>query len=276
MATIVTLDGVTPQIGADVYLAPTATLIGDVHIGDRATVWFGAVLRGDAARIEIGVETSVQDNVVVHCAAQLPTIVGNRVTVGHSALLEGCVIEDGSLIGMGAVVLQHARVGAGSLIAAGAVVSERTEIPPGVLAAGVPAKVKKELSGSSQRWLDSAVDEYQAKRRLFLSRSVVTRYRRLRCDADCREPSRPWVLRRSPPPARGVVARSALGWAASRFNGWESGLDGSLRRAVQAVAGRAGGVLGCRRRRRSTGSPRPSACSTIAARRCTAGSQAAS
>jgi carbonic anhydrase/acetyltransferase-like protein (isoleucine patch superfamily) len=175
MATIITLDGVTPQIGADVYLAPTATLIGDVQIGDRATVWFGAVLRGDAARIEIGAETSIQDNVVVHCAAQLPTIVGDRVTVGHGAVLEGCVIEDGSLIGMGVVVLQHARVGAGSLVAAGAVVSERTEIPSGVLAAGVPARVKKELSGSSEQWLDSAADEYQAKRRLFLTRSVVTR-----------------------------------------------------------------------------------------------------
>lgn len=175
MATIITLDGITPQIGADVYLAPTAMLIGDVHIGDRASVWFGAVLRGDAARIEIGAETSVQDNVVVHCAAQLPTIVGDRVTVGHSAVLEGCVIEDRSLIGMGAVVLQHARVGTGSVIAAGAVVSERAEIPPGVLAAGVPAQVKKELSGSSQRWLETAVDDYQARRRLFLARSVVTR-----------------------------------------------------------------------------------------------------
>src|ERR1700761_8572043 len=143
MATIVTLDGVTPQIGTDVYLAPTATLIGDVHIGDRATVWFGAVLRGDAARIEIGSETSVQDNVVIHCATGLPTIVGARVTVGHSALLEGCVVQDDSLIGMGAVVLQHARVGSGTVIAAGAVVSERTEIPSGVLAAGVPATVKK-------------------------------------------------------------------------------------------------------------------------------------
>src|ERR1700729_2471069 len=173
MATIVTLDGTTPQIGADVYLAPTATLIGDVHIRDRATVWFGGVLRGDGARIEIGAETSVQDNVVIHCADQLPTIVGARVTVGHSALLEGCVIEDGSLIGMGAVVLQHARVATGSLIAAGAVVSERMEIPSGVLAAGVPAKVKKELSGSSQRWLELATDEYQARRRLFLSKSTV-------------------------------------------------------------------------------------------------------
>ena len=174
MATIVTLDGVAPRIGADVYLAPNATLIGDVHIGDRATVWFGAVLRGDSARIEIGAETSVQDNVVVHCAAGLPTIVGDRVTVGHGALLEGCVVQDGALIGMGAVVLQHARVGAGSLIAAGAVVSERTEIPPGVLAAGVPAKVKKELSGSSQRWLATAADEYQKRRRHYSTHSVVT------------------------------------------------------------------------------------------------------
>jgi carbonic anhydrase/acetyltransferase-like protein (isoleucine patch superfamily) len=146
-----------------------------VHIGDRATVWFGAVLRGDAARIEIGAETSVQDNVVIHCAHDRPTLVGRRVTVGHGALLEGCVVEDGSLIGMGAVVLQHARVGAGTLIAAGAVVSERTQIPTGVLAAGVPATVKKELSGSSQGWLDSAADEYQAKRLLYGSRSVVTR-----------------------------------------------------------------------------------------------------
>jgi carbonic anhydrase/acetyltransferase-like protein (isoleucine patch superfamily) len=173
MATIVTLDGVTPRIGADVYLAPTATLIGDVQIGDRANVWFGAVLRGDAARIEVGEETSIQDNVVIHCAHELPTIVGARVTVGHSALLEGCVVEDASLIGMGAVVLQYARVGTGSLIAAGAVVSERMQIPPGVLAAGVPATVKKELSGSSQRWLELAADEYQARRRLFLSSSTV-------------------------------------------------------------------------------------------------------
>ena len=174
MATIVTLDGVTPQIGTDVYLAPTATVIGDVHIGDRANVWFGAVLRGDAARIEIGAETSVQDNVVVHCADGLPTIVGDRVIVGHGALLEGCVIEDASLIGMGAVVLQHARIGGGSLIAAGAVVSERTEIPAGVLAAGVPAKIKRELSGSSHRWMETTVDEYQLRRRLFATRSVVT------------------------------------------------------------------------------------------------------
>lgn len=173
MPTIVTLDGVTPQVGADVYLAPTAVLIGDVQIGDRANVWFGAVLRGDAARIEIGAETSVQDNVVVHCATGLPTIVGDRVTIGHGAMLEGCVVEDTALIGMGATVLQHARVGCGAMVAAGAVVGERMEVPPGVLAAGVPARIKKELSGSSQRWIEISAEEYQSRRRHYLRTSVV-------------------------------------------------------------------------------------------------------
>jgi carbonic anhydrase/acetyltransferase-like protein (isoleucine patch superfamily) len=173
MATIITLDGVTPEIGADVYLAPTAVLIGDVRVGDRANIWFGAVLRGDISRIEVGEETSIQDNVVIHCAADLPTIVGARVTVGHGAMLEGCVIEDGSLIGMGAIVLQQASVGSGAMLAAGAVVSERTAIPANVLAAGVPATVKKELSGASRHWVEFAAADYQDRRRLYLQTSVV-------------------------------------------------------------------------------------------------------
>lgn len=174
MATIVTLDGVTPAIGADVYIAPTAVLIGDVHVGDRANIWFGAVLRGDSARIEIGAETAVQDNVTIHCADDLPTIVGERVTVGHNAMLEGCVVEDGALVGMGAIVLQRARVGAGAVVAAGAVISERQEIPPGMLAAGVPATVKKELSGSSRDWIEMAAANYQERRKLYLRASRGT------------------------------------------------------------------------------------------------------
>jgi carbonic anhydrase/acetyltransferase-like protein (isoleucine patch superfamily) len=173
MATIVTLDGASPSIGEGVYLAPTAVLIGDVRLGDRANVWFGAVLRGDISHIEIGEETSVQDNVVIHCAADLPTRVGARVTVGHGALLEGCVVEDDSLIGMGAVVLQRAHVASGAMVAAGAVVSERQQIPAGVLAAGVPAQVKKELSGSARHWVESAAQDYQVRRRLYLDKSEV-------------------------------------------------------------------------------------------------------
>jgi carbonic anhydrase/acetyltransferase-like protein (isoleucine patch superfamily) len=173
MATLIELDGVAPSIGADVFLAPTAVLVGDVRVGDRASVWFGAVLRGDSAHIEIGEETSIQDNAVIHCAKDLPTIVGRRVTIGHGALLEGCVIEDGALVGMGATVLQRARVGSGALVGAGAVVAEGAEVPTGVLAAGVPAVVKKELSGSALEWTQIAADEYQKYRSNYLTASRI-------------------------------------------------------------------------------------------------------
>lgn len=173
MATIVELDGVVPTIGEDVYLAPTCVLIGDVRVGDRANVWFGAVLRGDLSHVEVGPETSVQDNAVVHCADDLPTVIGAGVVVGHGALLEGCVVEDHVVVGMGAVVLQRALVGAGAMVAAGAVVSERQEIPRGVLAAGVPAQVKKELSGAALEWTSSAAQRYQDLRRRYITTSSV-------------------------------------------------------------------------------------------------------
>jgi carbonic anhydrase/acetyltransferase-like protein (isoleucine patch superfamily) len=161
MATLVELDGVTPTIGHGVFLSPTAVLVGDVRVGDRANIWFGAVLRGDSSYIQIGAECSIQDNAVIHCADELPTIIGARVVVGHGALLEGCVIEDEALVGMGAIVLQRARVGSGAMVAAGAIVPERGRVAPEVLAAGVPAVEKKRLSGSALRWTRTAADEYQ-------------------------------------------------------------------------------------------------------------------
>lgn len=170
MATIIELDGITPRIAEDAYVAPTAVLIGDVEVAAGASIWFGAVLRGDNSAIRIGAGSNVQDNCVIHCAKDLPTIVGANVTVGHMAMLEGCEIGDGSLIGMGAIVLQRATVGSGSLVAAGAVVGEGVEIPPGVLAAGVPARVKKEIAGESQRWVEHAAREYQSKRLRYLRR----------------------------------------------------------------------------------------------------------
>jgi len=173
MATLVELDGVRPTIGEDVWLAPTAVLIGDVHVGDRTSVWFGAVLRGDSDRIRIGAGTSVQDNAVVHCAHELPTVVGDGVVIGHGALLEGCVVEDGAVVGMGAIMLQHAWLGAGSVLAAGAVLPERRKIGAGMLAAGVPAAEKKPLSGSAQAWVETAAAEYQTYRRRYLAGSVV-------------------------------------------------------------------------------------------------------
>ena len=169
MALLLELDGVAPTIGRDVWIAPTAVLVGDVRVGDRANIWFGAVLRGDTSHIEIGEETSIQDTAVIHCAHDLPTVIGSRVIVGHGALLEGCVVEDQAVIGMGAIVLQRARVGSGAMVAAGAVVSERVEIRGGVLAAGVPAREKKELSGSAARWTANAADEYQEFRRRYMT-----------------------------------------------------------------------------------------------------------
>jgi carbonic anhydrase/acetyltransferase-like protein (isoleucine patch superfamily) len=168
MATVIELDGKTPRVADDAFLAPTAVLIGDVTVGAGASIWFGAVLRGDNSAIVIGEGSNVQDNCVIHCADQLPTVVGINVTIGHMAMLEGCEIGDGALVGMGAIVLQRAKVGPRSLIAAGAVVGEGMEIPGGVLAAGIPAKVKKELEGNSQRWVETAALEYQSKRLRYL------------------------------------------------------------------------------------------------------------
>ena len=173
MATIVELGGVRPTIGEDVWLAPTAVLIGDVHVGDRASIWFGAVLRGDASRITVGARCSIQDNCVIHCAHELPTEIGADVVLGHGSLLEGCVVEDGAVVGMGAIVLQRARVGAKAVLAAGAVLSERREVGPGMLAAGVPAVEKKALSGSAQRWTETAAIEYQRYRERYLAEARV-------------------------------------------------------------------------------------------------------
>jgi carbonic anhydrase/acetyltransferase-like protein (isoleucine patch superfamily) len=171
MATVIELDGLAPRIAADAYIAPTAVLIGDVVVEAAASIWFGAVLRGDNSQIRVGAGSCVQDNCVIHCAKDLPTIIGSNVTVGHMAMLEGCEIGDGALIGMGAIVLQRARVGVRSLIAAGAVVGEGVEIPAGVLAAGIPAVVKKELAGASQRWVERAAIEYQSQRLRYMQQA---------------------------------------------------------------------------------------------------------
>jgi carbonic anhydrase/acetyltransferase-like protein (isoleucine patch superfamily) len=173
MAVIVELGGVRPTIGEDVWLAPTAVLVGDVRVGDRASIWFGAVLRGDSSSITIGSGSSVQDNAVIHCAEDLPTVVGEGVIVGHAAMLEGCVIEDGAVVGMGAIVLQRARLGAGSMLAAGAVLSERRAVAEGMLAAGVPAVEKKPLSGAARGWSETAAAEYQKYRHRYLTTSAV-------------------------------------------------------------------------------------------------------
>ena len=155
------LGGRRPRVHPDAYIAPTAVLIGDVVIEAGASVWFGAVLRGDEATITVGEGANIQDNAVVHCARNLPTVIESEASVGHSAQLEGCVVERGALVGMGATMLQRSRLGAGSMLAAGAVLQEGKEIPAGHMAAGVPAVVKKALGGSSDSWVGTAAQHYR-------------------------------------------------------------------------------------------------------------------
>jgi carbonic anhydrase/acetyltransferase-like protein (isoleucine patch superfamily) len=155
------LGGKRPNVHRDAYIAPTAVLIGDVVVEAGASVWFGAVLRGDEAQIRIGRGANVQDNAVLHCAEHLPTVLEPNASVGHSAQLEGCVVEQGAVVGMGATMLQRSRLGAGSMLAAGAVLQEGMEVPPGHMAAGVPATVKKALDGSSNNWVGTTAKHYQ-------------------------------------------------------------------------------------------------------------------
>jgi carbonic anhydrase/acetyltransferase-like protein (isoleucine patch superfamily) len=179
MATLLPFGGVSPTIHPSAWIAPNATVIGNVTIEAEATVWFGAVLRGDdpEREIRVGARSSVQDNCVIHVSAEGPTLLGRGVTVGHGAVLESCTIGDGALIGMNAVVLQRARIGEGALVAAGAVVGAGTEIPPRSLAAGAPARVKKSLEGDAWDWIARGADHYV---------ELGRRYRR-----EMAEPTRP-------------------------------------------------------------------------------------
>ncbi|MBF4462237.1 MULTISPECIES: gamma carbonic anhydrase family protein [unclassified Rathayibacter] len=138
--------GRTPILADSAWVAPGATLVGAVELGDRASVWYGAVLRAERARIVVGAASNLQDGVVVHVDAGFDATIGAGVSVGHNAVLHGCTIEDGALVGMNSTVLNGAVVGAGSLVAAGAVVLEGTVVPPGSLVAGVPATVRRALT----------------------------------------------------------------------------------------------------------------------------------
>lgn len=144
--TSIDFEGEAPQVHPQAWVAPDATLIGQVELDQEASVFYGSVLRGDLDSISIGRGSNIQDGCVLHVDPGYPVSVGTNVSVGHRAILHGCTVEDDCLIGMGAVVLNGARIGQGSLIAAGAVVTEGAQIPAGSLVAGVPGKVRRELS----------------------------------------------------------------------------------------------------------------------------------
>lgn len=174
MATILSFRGKHPSIHPSAFIAPTAVVIGNVVIEEQASIWFGAVLRGDdpVHEIRVGARSSVQDNCVVHVSARGPTVIGPEVTVGHGAVMESCRIGRGALIGMNAVLLQESVIGEGALVAAGAVVPSGVEIPPRHLAAGAPARLKKELEGESLQWIQTSAAHYVELSREYLAQGI--------------------------------------------------------------------------------------------------------
>ena len=147
---VLPVKGVYPTIPSDCFIAPNATIVGDVEMGSECSVWFNAVVRGDVNSIRMGNRVNVQDGACIHCTYEkTKTIIGNNVSIGHNAIVHGCTVEDNVLIGMGAIVMDRSRIGSNSIIAAGAVVLEDTVVPPGTIFAGIPAKKVKDISRTS-------------------------------------------------------------------------------------------------------------------------------
>jgi carbonic anhydrase/acetyltransferase-like protein (isoleucine patch superfamily) len=174
MAQLIPFAGRAPRVHPSAFVAPTAVLIGDVEVGPDASIWFGAVLRGDHPEygIRVGARTSIQDNCVLHVSARGPTLVGDEVTVGHGVVFESCEIRRGSLIGMNAVILHGAVIGEAALVAALSVVPEDMHVPAGTLVAGAPARVRKELSGPAAAWVRDSPAHYVALARRYLAQGL--------------------------------------------------------------------------------------------------------
>jgi carbonic anhydrase/acetyltransferase-like protein (isoleucine patch superfamily) len=161
MALILPVKGVAPRIDEKCFVAENATIVGDVVIGKECSVWFNAVIRGDVNSIKIGARTNIQDGVIIHCTYEkASTTIGNAVSIGHRAIVHGCTIEDGALIGMGAIVMDNAVVGKNCIIAAGAVVLENSTCEAGYIYAGIPAKKVKKLSSEQIKGLSKTAGNY--------------------------------------------------------------------------------------------------------------------
>ncbi|SDK86294.1 Carbonic anhydrase or acetyltransferase, isoleucine patch superfamily [Catalinimonas alkaloidigena] len=175
MALIIPLRGTQPQFGKSCFLAENATIVGDVVMGDECSVWFNAVVRGDVHRIRIGHRTNIQDGAIIHCTYQkAPTIIGDEVSIAHSAIVHGCTLGNNVLVGMGAIVMDHAVVGDGAIIAAGAVVLAGTEIPAGTLYAGMPARLVKEVSEAQKAQFAQTARNYLMYARWYESGGQMT------------------------------------------------------------------------------------------------------
>jgi len=169
---IIEFNGSKPRVAPGVFIAPTATLIGDVSVEEGASIWFGAVLRGDFGRIIVRKGSSVQDNAVVHVIPEAETVIGENVTVAHGAVLHGCTIESGAVIGMSAVLQDFCLIGEGAMVAAGSVVPANMQVPPRHLAAGTPAKIKKEIAGDSLIWISQSASIYRELAKKYLQQGI--------------------------------------------------------------------------------------------------------
>jgi carbonic anhydrase/acetyltransferase-like protein (isoleucine patch superfamily) len=155
------LNGKTPKIGSGSFVAPNATIIGDVIIGERCTIWYNAVLRGDVFAIRIGNETNVQDGTIIHGTyLKCGTTLGNRVSIGHAVILHGCTVDDGSLIGMGSIIMDHAHIPRHCLVGAGSLVTENAKFEEGMLILGRPAKAVRKLNDEELKALEKSADNY--------------------------------------------------------------------------------------------------------------------
>ncbi len=159
---VISVNGNHPEFGSNCFLADNSTIVGEVIMGNDCSVWFNAVVRGDVNSITIGNKVNIQDGAIIHCTYQkAATVIGNNVSIGHNAIVHGCTVEDGALIGMGAIVMDNAVVGKNAIIAAGAVVLENTVVEPGSIYAGVPAHKVKMSDGDQQKLLnDRIADNY--------------------------------------------------------------------------------------------------------------------
>jgi carbonic anhydrase/acetyltransferase-like protein (isoleucine patch superfamily) len=167
-----TFQGTLPIIPASCYVDPSAQIIGDVILGEHASVWMNAVIRGDVNSIRIGAKSNVQDCAVLHGMRHLyPVIIGEMVTIGHNATVHGCVLEDAVLVGIGATILNNARIGEGSIIAAGAVIPEQTIIPPNSLVAGVPGKIRRTLGDADRALILNYAQNYLDYTAIYLKES---------------------------------------------------------------------------------------------------------
>ncbi len=163
------LDGQQPDLGPNAWVADSAQVIGKVHLAENANVWFGTVIRGDSEHIRIGRNTNVQDASVLHADPGVPLTLGDNVTIGHQVMLHGCTVGDGTLIGIGAVVLNNAKIGKHCLVGAGSLVTEGKEFPDGSMILGSPAKVVKQLSPEQIAGLERVAQHYVDNAKLFAS-----------------------------------------------------------------------------------------------------------